>query len=194
MEKREKNRIQAKDYLETESAAEYKSEYYHGEAFAMTGASFNHNLIATNIASALHLALKESGCFVLSSDMKIQVDREKHYAYPDISVICGDVEFANGRDDAVANPIVIVEILSESTKDYDRGTKFAAYRGIKSLRDYIVVDQYEYRVEHYHKNDIGQWVLDDYKKLNEFFSIRSVKTELSLATIYYRVKTDGRRS
>ena len=194
MEQREKKYIAPEDYLEAEASAEVRSEYYHGETFVMTGSSFNHNLIAANVSSFLHMALRESGCFALSADMKVQVDAKKHYTYPDIAVICGEVEFAEGRNDVVKNPVVIVEILSESTKDYDRGTKFTAYREIESLEDYILIDQYDYRVEHFHKKESGQWVLDDHKRLEDSLAIRSVELELPLATIYDRLDLGLRRT
>jgi Uma2 family endonuclease len=89
--------ITAEEYFAIEEAAEYKSEYYHGEMFAMSGASFHHNVIAVNALTALHNFLQNSDCFVFSSDIKIEVDEAKHYAYPDASLVCGNVEFARRR-------------------------------------------------------------------------------------------------
>ncbi len=154
----------------------------------MTGASFNHNLIAMNIASALHSALRDSSCFVFASDMKIQVEEDSHYAYPDVSVVCGDIEFVGNRDDIIANPVIIVEILSQSTKNYDRGDKFNAYRKIRSLRDYILADQYACHIEYFFKNDADRWELDEFENPNDSFQIRSVGVELSLEAVYHRVR------
>ncbi|QTA86234.1 Uma2 family endonuclease [Desulfonema magnum] len=185
----EKELISPEEYFAVEEAAQYKSEYYHGEIFAMTGASFNHNLIAMNLATRLHSALRDSSCFVFASDMKIQADEARHYVYPDVSVVCGDIEFLGNRDDIITNPVVIIEVLSESTQSYDRGDKFKAYRKIRSLRDYILVDQYACHVEYFFKNKAGRWELDEFETLEDSFNIRSVDVDLPLETIYYRVET-----
>ena len=183
-----KKPISPDKYFAMEEASEYKSEYYHGEIFAMTGASFNHNLISGNIFPSLHTSLRGSTCFIFASGMRVQVDQEKHYTYPDMSVVCEKIDFANGRDDTIKNPVVIFEILSESTKDYDRGSKFKAYRKINALKDYILIDQYSFYVEYFHKNEDGKWVLDEYNNLKDICKIESIDIELSLDTIYDRVK------
>lgn len=182
-----KELISAEEYLKMEETVEYKSEYYHGEIFAMSGASHNHNVIAVNIAASLHGSLRNSDCFVYTSDMKIEVEKDEHYVYPDVSVVCGDIEFVDNRTDIIANPVVIFEILSESTKDYDKGSKFTAYRGLRSLQDYILIDQYSCHVEHFSKNEADKWELDEFKDMNYVLRIRSVDVELSMETIYYRI-------
>ncbi len=187
MQQSAKKFISPEEYFAMEEAAEYKSEYYQGEIFAMSGASFNHNLIAMNVSGYLHNLLQDSACFVFTGDMKIQVNEDSHYTYPDTSIVCGDVEFAENRNDVIANPLVIFEILSDSTKDYDRGSKFTAYRNIASLKDYILVDQYSYHVEYFHKNEAGQWSLREFKNMNDMFKISSTDVELSLKTVYHRV-------
>ncbi len=183
-----KKRITSEEYFTLEESAEYKSEYFHGETFAMTGASFNHNVIVMNVASRLHESFHDSNCFVLGGDMRIQADKAKHYTYPDLSVFCGNIEFVDDRDDTIANPVVIFEILSDSTKDYDRGSKFTAYRNIPSLKDYILIDQYACHVEYFFKNEAGSWSLDEFKSLDDTLKINSIDNELPLNTIYYRVK------
>ena len=183
--------ISAGEYFEAEESAEYKSEYYHGEVIAMGGASFHHNIIAGNVFAGLHAALTNSDCVVFSSDMKVQVDEDVHYTYPDISVVCGDIQFAKDRDDTIVNPILIIEILSDSTRDYDRGSKFTDYRNIMSLKDYILIDQYACHVEYFHKEDSGQWVLNEFKHLNDIIEIRSVGVKLQLNSIYNRVKFEN---
>ncbi|MCP4110856.1 MAG: Uma2 family endonuclease [Desulfobacteraceae bacterium] len=176
------------EYFEMEEAAEYKSEYYHGEIFAMSGASLNHNIIVGNTFASLHSLLSDSDCTVFTSDMKIRVDEAMHYTYPDISIVCGDIEFAGNRDDTVSNPVVIIEVLSKSTKDYDKGSKFAAYQNIKSLKNYILIDQYMCNVEYFYKNKAGKWILDEYKNLDQTLKIRNPGIELPLKTVYNRVK------
>lgn len=182
------NYIPPEVYFEMEESCEYKNEYWYGEIFAMSGASHHHNVIAVNVLTKLHSELSDTNCYVYGSDMKIQVAEDLHYVYPDISVACIPVQFAKNRKDIVANPIVIIEILSETTRDYDRGSKFTAYRNIPSLRDYILIDQYSVHVEYFHKNEYGKWVLDEYKNLDNSFIIKAIDVELSMKTIYHRVE------
>lgn len=180
------------DYFDAEETSEIKSEYYHGEIFVMTGASFNHNIIAWNILAALHEPLSHTDCFAFPSDMRIQVDEAKHYTYPDISIVCKDIAFAEGRDDTIKNPMVIIEILSDSTKTYDRGMKFTAYRKLPSLREYILIDQYRYHIEYFHKISINRWISEEVKGIGEVLNIRSVGIGLPLMSIYHRVNiSDG---
>lgn len=177
-------------YFEMEEQAETKNEYYHGDIFAMTGASVRHNLIASNLITALSNQLREKDCFVFPGDIKLQVDPAKHYAYPDVSVVCGDIEYAQNREDVIANPAVIVEILSKSTWNYDMGTKFKAYRAIASLRDYIVIDQYSAFATHFHKNEEGQWALKDFEGLEDAIPIPSLGLEMDMEEIYRRINFD----
>ncbi|HAO20723.1 MAG: hypothetical protein BWK80_54060 [Desulfobacteraceae bacterium IS3] len=191
MLKLKKTYITPEEYFEIEEAAEYKSEYYHGEMFAMSGASFAHNLVAGNVFASLHRSLRDSDCIVFNSDMKIELDKAKHYAYPDVSAVCGDVRFAEGRDDTIVNPVLIIEVLSESTQKYDRDLKFKAYQNIASLKDYILIDQYSYRVEYFSKNNFGFWDSEVFEKIDDKFIVRSVDVELSLNIIYHRVRLTG---
>ncbi len=184
----EKKIITPEEYFQMEETAKYKSEYYYGEIFAMSGASVSHNLIVSDVITSLNIALRKTHCLVFPSDIKVELDRAEHYAYPDVSVVCGDISYGADRNDIITNPIVIIEVLSESTKDYDRGTKFQAYRKISSLRDYILIDQYTRHVEYFFKNKSGQWTLEEFQDANDSFTIRSIKVELSLDNIYYRVK------
>ena len=184
----EKRLLSPREYFDGEETAEYRSEYYHGEIFAMTGASFNHNVIGGNIFASLHAKLRNSPCFVFAGDMKIQIEEDSHYAYPDLSIVCGDIKFGKNRNDIIENPIVIIEILSKSTKNYDRGDKFKSYRNIRSLRDYILIDQYACHVEHFFKNEAGRWELDEFENPDDSFGIRSVSLELSLKMIYERIE------
>ena len=188
MQQAEKRLISPEKYFEMEEAAEYKNEYYHGEIFAMSGASFHHNLIAGNVLASLHNSLRNTDCVVFISRMKIQVDEARHYTYPDVSIVCGDIEFAEGRDDTVTNPVVIFEVLSESTRSYDKGDKFTAYRKISSLRDYILVDQYACHAEYFHINEADRWELDEFESLDDVFTIRSVGVQISLNAVYDRIE------
>jgi len=184
----EKKYFSPQKYFEGEEIAEYKNEYYHGEIFAMSGASFNHNVISGNVFAKLHSSLRDPSCFVFAGDMKIQIEKDAYYTYPDISIVCGDIEFTQNRDDIIENPLVIIEILSRSTKSYDRGDKFSAYRKIRSLRDYILIDQYARHVEYFFKNKADRWELEELKNPNDILKIRSVGMELSLEAVYDRVR------
>ena len=188
MLKLQKTFITAEEYFAIEEAAEYKSEYYHGEMFAMSGAFVNHNLIVTNVLGTLYNLLRNSDCFVFPSDIRVELDRARHYAYPDVSLVCGDIRCADGRKDTILNPVVIIEVLSESTQDYDKGLKFKAYQNIPSLKEYILIDQYSCSVEHFFKNEAGKWLSEKFDKPEDTLRLRSVDAELSLRAIYHRVK------
>ncbi len=184
----QKTFITAEEYFEIEEAAEYKSEYYHGEMFAMSGASNNHNIVAGNTFFNLYGSLRNTDCLVYIGDMKVQLDEARHYAYPDVSVVCGNVEFAPGRNDTIVNPVVIIEVLSESTQDYDRGLKFKAYQNIPSLKEYILIDQYSCSVEYFFKDESGKWNSEKLDKPEDTLKLRSADAEISLKAIYHRVK------
>ncbi len=176
------------EYFALEEAAEYKSEYSQGEIFAMAGGTPNHDRIAGNLYVNFHSKLNGTLCEPFTSDMRIQIDEKKHYAYPDLSVVCGELEFAEGRKDMISNPIVIVEVLSKSTRNYDRSFKFSDYRNIKTFRDYILVEQDEVHIENFHKNEDGFWILYEYKNLDETLVIKSINVEIPVKEIYARVK------
>lgn len=153
----------------------------------MTGASIAHNLIVSNIITVLNNSLSDSRCFVFPGDIKVQADFGLHYTYPDVSVVCNDIEFFENRNDTIVNPVVIFEVLSQSTKDYDRGSKFKAYRKIKSLKDYVLVDQYSIFIEHFYKNDSGFWILNEFEKVSDSLNIRSLNIDICLSKIYHRI-------
>lgn len=126
----------------------------------MAGASLVHNQIVMNVGRALLDALDEvPSCIVLSSDMKVRVPLRNGYVYPDASVVCGQPVFVDDHTDVITNPILIVEVLSDSTERFDRGEKFAGYRSLRSLVDYLLVAQDQARVEHYMRGPDGTWVL-----------------------------------
>lgn len=182
--------ISPEAYFEMEEQAETKNEFFHGEIFAITGESHRHNVIAVNVTSWLHTSLRDRDCVVYGGDMKVEVAPGKCYAYPDASVVCGGVEFLDDKTDVFKNPLVIIEIQSESTNDHDLGTKFMAYRAIPSLRDYLVIDQYSAFVTHFHKNEEGQWTLRDHEGLEDAVPIRSLGLEMEMKEIYRRIEFD----
>ena len=149
MLKSQKTYFTPEEYLDLEETAEYRSEYYQGEIFAMTGGTVNHNRIARDICQALTEDFEEKPCEVFMNDVRLLVQDNGLYTYPDLMVVCGDIVFAEGRDDTITNPIVLVGVLSKSTGDYDRGPKFELYRALDTLQDYVLVDQVKVHVEHF---------------------------------------------
>jgi len=136
------------EYLALEEKAESKSEYHRGEIIAMAGASFEHNLIAGNIFNGLSNELKGRPCYVIQSDLRLWIAPSERCVYPDIMVICGEPAFFKNRRDIITNPQIVIEVLSASTEKLDRGDKFRAYWQLNSLKEYVLVDQYQMGVFH----------------------------------------------
>ena len=180
------------EYLAAEERAEYKSEYYDGEVFAMAGGSFNHNLIASNILAAFNRAVEAKPCFAFGSDMRIQIEEGKKYSYADVLAICGEPQFGPGRNDTITNPLVIVEVLSPSTMKFDQEGKFKLYRSITSLVDYILIDQYSFYIQHYHKLEPDKWLLQTIQNPDSILEIASLTLELSFESIYHKVVFEER--
>ncbi len=177
------------EWLEAERASlEGRSEYIDGEVFAMTGASAAHNAIVMNIGSALHTQMKGRPCQVYANDMKVRVRTRNTGAYPDLVAFCAEHEFQDNRRDILLNPSLIVEVLSDSTEAYDRGDKFALYRQIPSLRQYLLVSQHQVAVDLYTRGDDGRWILTDFSDLNDSIHLASVDCTLDLAEVYDKVE------
>jgi Uma2 family endonuclease len=177
------------DWLEAERASlEGRSEYIDGEVFAMTGASAAHNAIVMNIGSALHTQMKGRPCQVYANDMKVRVRTSNTGAYPDLVAFCAEHEFQDNRRDILLNPSLIVEVLSGSTEAYDRGDKFALYRQIPSLREYLLVSQHQVAVDLYTRGEDGRWTLTDFSDLNDSIHLASVDCTLDLAEVYDKVE------
>ena len=165
-----------------------KHEYYKGEIFAMSGAGARHNIISVNILVLCANILKGTKCQPYGSDMRIHIPENTLFTYPDISIICGDIINSEKDEDTVTQPAVIIEILSPSTKNYDRGVKFMLYRGIPTLKNYILIDSASIHVEHFAINKEGCWQLVEYNTLEEKIVIESLNIHLPLADVYERTK------
>ena len=176
------------EYLKMELTAVEKHEYYQGEIFAMAGASPRHNVIFSNLFVELGNQLKGKPCQPYGSDLRIHIPENSLYTYPDISIICRDIVGPEEDNETAILPTVLIEILSPSTKDYDRGTKFKLYRDIPSLREYVLVDSDAISVEVFRINSEGNWQLYEYKTPNEILEIKSLDFQLSLKEIYERTK------
>ncbi len=187
MLKKKEKYISTEEYFEREETSRHKSEYYCGEVFDMAGGTPNHNRITVNVASLLGSQLKGGPCEVFVSDLRVQVEKGIHYTYPDVMVVCGELKLAAGRSDTIVNPMMIVEVLSESTRDYDRGSKFTAYRTIKTLTDYLLIDQDSVHVEYFSKENEGIWRLREYFSMNDVVEVHSIQASLPAREIYERV-------
>lgn len=180
------DRISPEEYLRLDRAAETKSEYLDGVMYAMSGASLAHNLIVAGLVRSLGNRLP-SRCQVFPSDLKVRVSNPTCYFYPDVSVVCGKPEAADDHRDIVLNPLIIFEVLSESTAGYDRGRKFGAYRNIDSLQEYILVSQDTYLVEHFHREG-DHWIFTAIQGQEGSLKLDSLAVEIPLSEIYYQVE------
>jgi Uma2 family endonuclease len=182
-----KKKFAPAEYLAMETVAEYKSEYYNGEIFAMSGGTTDHSLVAVNVTIELGQRLAAGPCRVFNSDMRLHIERSGLYTYPDVMVICGKIELVKNRNDTVTNPILIVEVLSESTRDYDRGAKFNFYKQIPTLREYVVVESEHPRVECFRRTEDDKWLVEMYDDLEAAMQLESVAGEIPLRQIYNKV-------
>jgi len=179
-----KRKFTEAEYLVIERAAEFKSEFYNGEMFAVSGATFPHNRVKGNFDGNFFVQLKGSDCQSLTSDMRVKVDATGLYTYPDIIVVCGELELLDGRQDVLLNPTVIIEVLSPSTEKYDRGAKFRQYQQIKSLKEYVLAAQDEPVCERYVRHADYDWTYTAVVGLDAEFAFASVSVRIQMAEIY----------
>lgn len=179
--------ISAEEYLALERQAETKSEYINGEIYAMAGASREHNYIAGDLFGELRSQLRGRNCKLFMSDMRVRVRPTGLYTYPDVVVVCGRPRFDDSQVDVLLNPTVIFEVLSPSTEAYDRGAKFAHYRYLDSLKEYILVAQDRMQVDHFAR--VGhQWLLTAYSRPEEILQLPALECAIPLAEIYAQVE------
>jgi Uma2 family endonuclease len=183
-----KQKFTMEEYLTMERSSEQKHEYFNGEIFAMSGAGERHNVIFSNLFGELAYKLKGNPCRPYGSDLRIHIPENTLYTYPDISIICRDIVTDQKDDDNVIQPSVLIEILSPSTKNYDRGTKFKLYRDIPSLKEYVLIDSEAISVEIFRLHENGHWQLDEYKNPDEFLKLFTIDFELTLKEIYQGTK------
>lgn len=153
----ERSKLTPAEYLAWERAQPVKHEFFEGEVFAMAGGSPRHNALCVRTSTALNAALHGRGCVAFSSDQRIGIGPGTRYVYPDVSVVCGGVQLQGGTSDVIANPRILVEILSQGTEQYDRGLKWVSYQRLPSLTDYLLVSQSEAQIEHYRREAGGRW-------------------------------------
>lgn len=181
------NYLSAEEYLEIERKAEFKSEYSDGVMYAMAGSSEAHNLIVGNLVTALNIKLRDKPCKVYPSDMKVRVPSSRKFYYPDVSVVCGEALFVDEKRDVILNPVLIVEVLSDSTAAYDRGKKFQSYQQIESLRQYILIAQDEQVVESFLRQSDGNWLYAKVEGRDGAFDLSSIDCRIELKEIYAKI-------
>ena len=167
-------------YLAIDEASPDKHQFYQGEIFAMSGGSFNHSRIAMNISTQVQIA--PGSCLPMTSDMRVSTPSGLD-TYPDVSVYCGDPELTDNNC-TLLNPVLIVEVLSKSTRDYDRGGKFANYRSIPTLQDYLLVDSGKVHIEHFQRQSDSQWLLNEYWQPEDRLTLSSIGLDVTVETIY----------
>lgn len=174
------------EYLVFEEKSKRKHEFMDGEIFQMAGVKRNHSLIGSNVTTELNIELREKPCEVHGSDIKVLI-REGHYVYPDVSVVCDEIDFdTNGT--TLLNPLVIFEVLSKSTENRDRGDKAEDYFKLESLRDYVMIAQNRVRVEHYSRIGGGKWTFEVLESPDDILILDSISCKISLKNIYSKVE------
>ena len=175
------------EYLALEEAADQRSEYCDGKIIPMTGGTVDHNQIAGNFYIALSIALRNQNYYSYIGDVRLWIPEKRIYTYPDVMVIAGQPKYYSNCRDTVTNPQVLIEVLSESTKAYDRSEKFQAYSTIASFQEYILVDQTKISIEQFSKTGIKQWAFRLYDEEDEVIELTSVPVQIPLTDLYDKV-------
>lgn len=182
-------RLTPQEYLPIERAAETRSEFYAGEMVAMAGAVESHTAIITNAVLVLGTQLRGRPCRAYPIDMRVKISETGLYTYPDLVVVCGERRFQDNRRDTLLNPTLIIEVLSSATEAYDRGEKFAHYRRLESLQEYLLVAQDRRRVERFLRQG-SDWILTEVRGEEGVLNLPSIGCALALADIYEGVELD----
>ncbi len=177
----------SEEYLEQEINSQERHEYINGKIIPMTGGTPNHNQICLNFSGTLNFALKRQPYRVFVTDQRLWIPKKQIHTYPDVMVVTKPLELQEGRKDTVINPLMIAEVLSKSTKSFDKDEKFTAYRTIASFQEYLLIDQYTMHVEQYSKTDDKKWIFSEYDDENSEISLTSVPFQITLADIYDNV-------
>jgi Uma2 family endonuclease len=172
------------EYLELEEKAEFRSEYRNGVIVPMTGGSDSHNCIIVNCCTLLRTQLRGTEYRVRGSDLKVWIPRYNQYTYPDVFVIQEPPVFQENRTNTVTNPLFIIEVLSKSTQNYDKTDKFKSYRSISTFREYLLINQYAYDIEHYIKTEEGYWLLKEYEEPTAVLQLELLGIAVAIAAIY----------
>lgn len=182
-----KSKMTPQEYLEFERKSEEKHEYYAGEIFAMAGATRRHNVISWNFGGELRQKLKGKSCEAYPADMRVFIPETGLYTYPDLVIVCGEPNFQDDTFDTLLNPILIIEVLSETTENYDRGKKFQHYRSIETLHEYVLVSTDEARIEKFEKTGDGFWFLSEAVGIDSEIELTSIECRIPLAEVYDKI-------
>ena len=175
------------EYLELEEKAEYKSEYRDGEIIPMTGGTTNHNKIAGNFYAYLKFGLKKQNYDVYIGDVRLWIPRYRQHTYPDLMVIQGEPIYTGANTTTVMNPLLIAEVLSKSTSNYDQSDKFMYYRSIPEFKEYILINQYQYHVMQYVKTDDGKWIFTELQSESDILTLETIDFQIALSDLYEQV-------
>lgn len=191
MQAEEKKIFTPDEYLELEVNSDTRHEYIDGEIIPMTGGTPEHNEIASILNAALRTSLKGKPYSIFVADQRLWIPDRQLYTYPDVMVVPRPLERQPGRIDTITNPVMIAEVLSKSTKSYDRDEKFSAYRAIPTFQEYLLIDQYTPHVEQYSKTDSHKWIFTEYNGTESSISLSSIPFEIRLADLYESVEFES---
>ncbi len=191
MQATERRHYTPEEYLELEISSEIRNEYINGEMIPMPGGTPTHNQIIINLTSALKVGLRGQDYRAFVTDQRLWIPQKKVYTYPDVMITPREFQLQEGRKDTIVNPIALAEVLSKSTRDYDHGEKFSAYRTIPSFQEYLLIDQYSIHIEHYSKTNATQWLLSEYEDPNFVLSFTSFEFQISIKDLYDEVDFDA---
>jgi Uma2 family endonuclease len=183
--------ITEEEYLEAELTALERHEYYQGEVFAMSGGSVNHESIVGDSFFAIRSHLQKKACRVFGSNLRIQIEANGLFTYPDISIFCEQLKPYKTRKDTVVNPTILIEVLSPSTQNYDRGDKFSLYRDLPSLKEYVLISSTQVLVEHHVKQADDQWQLTIYRSRESIFTIHAIDFTTEIGTFYENINFEA---
>ena len=180
--------VTPEEYLAAERLSETRSEYLDGGVYPMTGGTVDHNRITINLILELSAQLRSADCHVHATDLKVRLPESRKFFYPDVMVVCGELQYHDERKDIITNPVLVVEVLSPGTEAFDRGVKFQAYQTIESLKEYLLVAQNKPFVEQFVRTEGGKWMYAAAAGLEGSLTLPSVECTLNLGSVYKRVE------
>lgn len=193
MKPQRKSKISVLEYLAIEEASDKRYEYHDGEIFALAGGSINHGLLCGNIYAEIRNGLKKkkSDCKPYMSDIKLHIQEQKTFVYPDTMVVCGDFETSAENENSILNPVLVVEVLSKSTANYDRGDKFFLYKKIPTLQEYVLIEQDKIQVDiFYKKTGSDLWKISRFEGLEAKVRFQSINLEIKMSELYFDINFD----
>ena len=179
------------EYVQQEIESNTKHEYHDGKIYALAGGTLNHGLLCGNVYSEIRnrLTEKTSNCIPFTSEIRVHISEKNSYVYPDSMVICGNIEKSENETNSVINPVLIVEVLSKSTAEYDRGDKFYFYRQLPSFKEYVLIEQDRYIVDvHYKAENSDLWQITRYEGLDKIIKLQSLDIEITMRELYFRIE------